>query len=306
MSERKRAEFRGSADNRLIADDFCPDNKSAMNRPAALFMHGGGQTRHSWRGAAQQFTALGMRALSLDARGHGDSDWVEDKNYSAFAFRDDLRVVADELTQQHAGQAPILIGASMGGISAMLAQVDGNGRTGKPWFTAIILVDITPRMTSTGVDKILGFMTRNVEKGFASVEEAADVIAAYLPNRPRPRNNEGLRKNLRQRDDGRWYWHWDPAFVNGKRAIETSAEERQRRLLDATARIDVPTLLVRGSKSELVSQEAVEEFQTLVPHAKFVDVTDAGHMVAGDKNDVFASAVMQFLTENVLRAVSAR
>ncbi len=296
-----RIEFTGSSGNTLAADEFLPGNRDGcFEKPAALFMHGGGQTRHSWQGAAQEITKLGLRGLSVDARGHGGSDWVADGDYSAFAFRDDLRVLADKITESHSDFPPILIGASMGGISAMLAQVDGNSRTGKPWFTAIVLVDITPRMTSSGVDKIIGFMAENANKGFGSIEEAADVIAAYLPNRPRPKNNDGLRKNLRQRNDGRWYWHWDPAFVKGARPIESDREQRQRCLLDATATIDVPTLLVRGGRSELVTPEAVEEFCRLVPHAKFVDVTDAGHMVAGDKNDVFARAVTEFLRQEVL------
>jgi len=293
-------DFIGSSQNRLVADEFLPDDPAKMHqRPAVLFMHGGGQTRHSWQGAAEKITALGVRALTVDARGHGDSEWVEGGEYTAYAFRDDLRIIADELTDAHGGHAPILVGASLGGISAMLAQDGGNPRTGKPWFAAVVLVDITPRMKQSGVNKIMGFMAQNMKEGFATVEDAADVIAEYLPDRPRPKNNDGLQKNLRQRDDGRWYWHWDPAFMNGRLQIESDAEKRQQILLDSAASIDVPTLLVRGGRSELVSPEAVEEFCQLVPHAKFVDVTDAGHMVAGDKNDVFARAVMDFLKSDV-------
>ena len=293
--------FSGSSQNRLVADEFLLQHRADMHRrPAVLFMHGGGQTRHSWQGAAEKVTALGVRALTVDARGHGDSEWVEGGEYTAYAFRDDLRLVADELTQEHVSHAPILVGASLGGISAMLAQDGGNPRTGQPWFAAIVLVDITPRMKQSGVNKIMGFMAQNMNEGFPTVEAAADVIAGYLPDRPRPKNNDGLQKNLRQRDDGRWYWHWDPAFMNGRLNIESDAEKRQQILLDAAASIDVPTLLVRGGRSELVSPEAVDEFCRLVPHAKFVDVSDAGHMVAGDKNDVFACAVMDFLKIDVL------
>ena len=294
-------EFFGSSQNRLAADEFLSDDCADMQqRPTVLFMHGGGQTRYSWQGAAEKVTALGVRALTVDARGHGDSEWVEGGEYTAYAFRDDLRKIADELTETHGGHAPILVGASLGGISAMLAQDGGNLRTGRPWFAAIVLVDITPRMKQSGVNKIMGFMAQNMKKGFATVEEAADVIAAYLPDRPRPKNNDGLQKNLRQRHDGRWCWHWDPAFMNGRFQIDSDADKRQQVLLDAAASISVPTLLVRGGRSELVSPEAVDEFCQLVPHAKFVDVTDAGHMVAGDKNDVFARAVMDFLKSDVL------
>ena len=139
-----------------------------------------------------------------------------------------------------------------------------------------------------------------MEEGFATVEEAADAIAAYLPDRPRPKSLDGLRKNLRQRDDGRFYWHWDPGFLKGPHSIDSGRGERQSRLFDACRKITIPALLVRGAKSELVTEQAAREFQHLVSHAHFVDVSDAGHMVAGDKNDVFAQAVIEFLQKTVL------
>ena len=164
-----------------------------------------------------------------------------------------------------------------------------------PLFSAIVLVDITPRMQSSGVNRILGFMSKDMRRGFGDINEAADTIAAYLPGRARPRSLDGLSKNLRQRDDGRWYWHWDPAFVDGPHNIMTGSDSRIDVLLAAVRKISVPALLVRGGKSELVPQEDADEFLALVPHAKYVDVTDAGHMVAGDRNDIFAAAVIEFL-----------
>ena len=228
----------------------------------------------------------GYPSFTFDARGHGDSDWIANKHYSIQYFRDDLRALTTQLTAKI--QRPmIVIGASLGGISAMLAQAEGGSETNTALFQAIVLVDITPRMTSSGVDKILGFMGQNMRDGFATVEDAADVIASYLPTRTRPKSLEGLSKNLRKRADGRWYWHWDPAFVDGSNSISKGGEGHVEVLIDAVKKIDVPTLLVRGGKSELVTKEAANEFLELVPHAQFVDVSEAGHMVAGDKNDVF-------------------
>lgn len=300
MSEMRVVEFTGSTGNRLIASEWVPQT-TKPGRPAILFMHGGGQTRHSWQNAAAHMASMGLWTLTVDARGHGESEWVPDGDYTFARFRDDLRALADMLKEQTRGVPPVIVGASMGGISAMLAQELGSV-DGGPLFSAIVLVDITPSMERSGVDRIIGFMSANVDRGFESVEAAADVIAAYLPNRKRPKSNAGLRKNLRERADGRWYWHWDPAFVKGVQSVESGSSERRDALIAAASKIDVPTLLVRGQQSELVSEEAVREFLELVPHAQFADVTGAGHMVAGDRNDVFADAVSDFLKAAVLKS----
>ena len=284
-------QFTGSEGNRLAATLF----EAEGDHPPALFMHGGGQTRHSWDGAAELLATLGVPSLTVDARGHGQSDWVESKNYSFYHYRDDLICLVQQIKSQW-HKPPILIGASMGGVSGMLAV----GEAGSDIFSAMVFVDITPNMKPSGVDRIQGFMAQNMTEGFASVEDAADVIAAYLPHRPRPKSLTGLRKNLRQGENGRYYWHWDPAFINGPVPIESGRDTRKNLLADCCRKITVPTLLVRGGKSELVTEEAAAEFRALVPHSRYVDVSDAGHMVAGDKNDVFAHAVVEFLERDVL------
>ena len=298
MSEEQSAvtEFSGAHQNRLVATVYTPDLES--KNPPALFMHGGGQTRHSWDAAAAQLAHLGVTSISVDARGHGDSDWVPDQHYSFHDYRDDMIALVEQVTDQF-GRPPILIGASMGGLSGMLTVQ----KAGSSVFSAMIFVDITPTLEKSGVEKIQGFMAQNMAKGFANTEEAANAIAAYLPDRARPKNLDGLRKNLRRRDDGRLYWHWDPGFLKGPRTIDTDRDLLAPLLLEGCREISVPTLLVRGGKSELVTEHAAQEFLQLVPHARFVDVSEAGHMVAGDKNDIFAKAVIDFLKLDVLTAV---
>ena len=253
-------------------------------RGSVMLAHGGGQTRHSWASTAVSLAERGWKAVSLDLRGHGESDWAADGDYDSLRFAEDLVAVADALPDQ-----PALIGASLGGISGLLVETVVAPGT----FRSLTLVDIVPRSDPEGVAKIMGFMGANIEHGFDSLEAAADSIAAYLPHRPRPKDLSGLSKNLRLGDDGRYRWHWDPRFVTGMGARRQAAEGQ--RVEPRWEDIDIPVHLIRGRMSDLVSREAAEAFVATLRHGSFIDVADAGHMVAGDRNDVFLEAVLAFL-----------
>ena len=156
-----------------------------------------------------------------------------------------------------------------------------------------MLVDVVVQLEPEGVDRIVAFLAAH-EDGFSSLEEVADAITAYNPIRRRPRNLDGLKKNVRLRPDGRWYWHWDPAFIR-------IADEPQRRvdpdrLRAAASKLSIPTLLVRGAQSDVVSDEGMADMLRLVAHAEVVEIPAAGHMVAGDDNDVFAARLEAFLS----------
>ncbi len=256
--------------------------------PTVVLVHGGGQTRHSWGGTAEALASTGWHAVAYDQRGHGSSDRAGDRDYSGASFANDCIDVCESLRGPD-GRPPVLVGASLGGLSGLLAE----GLMAPGTTSALVLVDVTPRMERAGVDRIVGFMMDRVETGFADLDEAADAIAAYQPHRPRPTDLSGLSKNLRRDPDGRWRWHWDPDMFLGPTPLGTDAQAHD---FDAAARhLSVPTLLVRGRMSDLVSEATAQHFLELCPHAAFVDVSDAGHMVAGDRNDVFTAAVAEFL-----------
>lgn len=247
-----------------------------------IFLHGAGQTRHAWRQVAKQLADKGYYVLSMDLRGHGDSDWSPEGDYSSDAFVSDLKAVIATLSEK-----PILIGASLGGLMSLVAV----GESDEDLAKALVLVDITPRIDMEGRARIISFMQSNT-KGFIDVEEAADSVAAYLPHRPRPKNPAGLMRNLRKGDDGRLYWHWDPRFFDAPNATHNDPETRYEA---AAHRVKLPTLLIRGEESELVSVESLKHFLAVIPNAEYIDVSGARHMVVGDDNDVFADAVLQFL-----------
>jgi pimeloyl-ACP methyl ester carboxylesterase len=249
-----------------------------------LLLHGGGQTRHSWKSTARRLAASGRTAVLLDARGHGDSDWHPAHDYSLDGFVGDLIQYVATLDGP-----PVLVGASLGGITALVAAGEHPALA-----RGLVLVDVVVRLEPQGVARIRDFMN-GAPNGFASLEEVADAIAAYNPLRPRPKSLDGLRKNVRRHDDGRWYWHWDPAFMR----IDDEPQRRidPDRLRAAAAQVTIPTLIVRGTQSDVVSDAGLTDMLELIPHAHAVDVKAAGHMVAGDDNDVFAERLEAFLAQ---------
>jgi len=260
--------------------------------PPIIFLHGGGQTRHSWRRTARALAAAGFRALPFDQRGHGDSGRAPDRRYSFFDFAADSRALAAAVADRF-GAAPAVVGASLGGLASLIA----NNLSPEPPFAALVLVDVTPRMDPRGVDAVQGFMRERAEAGFATVEEAAATIAAYLPHRPKPVSLDGLRKNLRPGPGERLYWHWDRDFLDGPFPIGRHRDDVEGAALAAAAAMRIPSLLVRGGSSELVGEEHAREYLALAKGSRFADVAEARHMVAGDSNEAFTAAVLAFLRE---------
>lgn len=246
-----------------------------------ILQHGGGQTRHAWRGAGETLGDAGYYAVAIDSRGHGDSDWAPDADYTPEKNVQDLVAVIESI----GATEPILVGASMGGSTSLMAIGTGRVTAG-----ALVLVDIAPKVEAEGTKKIREFMDQKPE-GFESLEEVAAAIANYQPHRKRPRNLDGLAKNVRLGSDGRYHWHWDPARRNRAWDID----EYRASLVRAADNLDLPVLLVRGGLSDVLSEEGAQSFLAQCPHAEYVSVTGAAHMVAGDRNDIFSGAVVDFL-----------
>ncbi|RPF71786.1 alpha/beta fold hydrolase [Aurantiacibacter spongiae] len=248
-----------------------------------ILLHGAGQTRHAWARTAAALADAGYRAITFDARGHGDSDWTD--AYGIPPNVTDLRAVVAQLCPP--GARPAIIGASMGGLTGIAALGGDNPLPA----SSLVLVDIAPRFQREGTGPILDFMAAN-PNGFASVEEAADAVARYMTDRPRPRNAAGLRKNLRLKN-GRYHWHWDPAFMDP--AVNRDFGNRRFDLDAASARIAVPVMLVYGEHSKVVNAQSVAHLRALLPDAETARVEGAGHMVAGDANNPFTENILGFL-----------
>jgi pimeloyl-ACP methyl ester carboxylesterase len=274
-------EFRGVDDLALVADEWNRDAETAADRPAILMLHGGGQNRHSWKNTGQILADDGFHVVALDSRGHGDSDRSPTASYSVEVLCADTLQVLYQI-----GRPTVLIGASMGGLTGILAAHEA----GPELVSKLVLVDVVPRFEKDGSARIREFMFSGID-GFDSLEQAADAVASYLPHRTKPRSPEGLKKNLRLRD-GRWYWHWDPAFLTKP---EDDPFVRMDMLEQAAVNLQIPLLLIRGKLSDVVSEAGVRDFLATVPHAEFAELSEAGHTAAGDDNDAFSGVVVEFV-----------
>ncbi|HME49083.1 alpha/beta hydrolase [Mycobacterium sp.] len=281
-SASRTVEFSGVDDLALVAEEWNRSAASAAERPTILMLHGGGQNRFSWKNTGQILADQGFHVVALDSRGHGDSDRAPRADYSLEALCGDVMRVLEAIDRP-----VVLIGASLGGLTGILVA----DAAGPEKVTKLVLVDVVPRFERTGGARIRDFMFNHVH-GFESLEQAADAISAYLPHRKGRRNPDGLKKNLRLRD-GRWYWHWDPAFLNMPE--EHDPFDFIDDLEQAAINLRIPILLIRGKLSDVVSVDGVNDFLAKVPHAEFVELSDAGHTAAGDDNDAFSEAVVQFV-----------
>lgn len=276
MADRLKRSVFVSADGVKLVGDRGGD----ADAPCVVLLHGGGQTRHSWSRAVDSLIGAGLQVINFDARGHGDSDWSPSGAYALSDRAADLRAVVADLCVPF-----VLVGASLGGATAIQAVHEGLRPAG------VVLVDIVPEPDPRGIERIVGFMHGN-SGGFASIDEAAAAVAAYNPQRARPADAGGLMKNLRPRDDGRLYWHWDPRILDTAPTTHHIVVERATETLGAL--VDIPVLLVRGLSSDVVSDAGIAAFRRQVPRLEILDVQGAGHMVAGDRNDAFNDGVIAF------------
>ena len=258
------------------------DSWGEPGRQLVVLQHGGGQTRHAWKGAGETLGRAGYHVIAFDARGHGDSAWAAPDDYGSDFMVEDLCCVIAAA----GAHRPILVGASMGGGVSLLAVGEG-----KVDAAALVLVDTAPRTEPEGRAEIMAFMNQKPE-GFDSLEEVAEAISNYQPHRKRPRTLDGLAKNIRLGADGKYHWHWDPA----RRKKWRDETDYRQRLHACADRLTLPTLLVRGGLSNVLSEEGAQSFLKQCPHAEYVQVNNAAHMVAGDRNDNFAGAAIEFLS----------
>lgn len=254
--------------------------------PPVVCLHGGGQTAYMWE---ELGAALGVshHVLAPDLPWHGDSDPIEDMSRQALAS------TVPGLMAEFGFERAVFVGASLGGLVSMTVTAS------HPDLVAgIVLVDIAHRLEDRGVERILAFMTAH--ESFADLDEAADAIAEYLPNRTRS-DPSRLTRNLRQRPDGRWEWKHGYSKrlreSDGESVSEGGWRELVAGLDEDIRRFTCPVLVLRGSRSDVLSNEGAEEIASLIPDARLATIQAAGHHAAGDNPETTVGLVTSFLTD---------
>lgn len=258
--------------------------------PLVILLHGGGQTRHAWDQASKNISEAGFHVVAYDLRGHGDSFWSKEGDYSIKAHKKDLISVIESLEKPSH-----LVGASLGGMTALSLAGD---LSLSALTKSLVMVDIGIYPNPEGSDKIVQFM-QSGGSGFSSLEEAAEEISRFIPHRKKPKDLSGLNKNLRLKEDGKYYWHWDPKFLQRRSERKPGEESEFYKDQEESAKnIKIPTLLIRGALSDVLTEEDKDHFLNTIKHSEFKEIKEAAHMVAGDKNDIFAESIISFLTKS--------
>jgi esterase len=248
-----------------------------------LFLHGGGLNAHTW-----DLVCLMLRdryhCLALDQRGHGDSEWEPTADYRFDAQVSDLEGFIERLKLQR----PLLVGHSMGGFAAM-----GYAIRHAPSMAGLVLVDIAPETSMNGSLKIRNFITQDRE--LDSVEDFVERALKFNPARNRQLLRRSLLHNLRQLPNGKWTWKHDP-----KRIPENFMSEhnvRKTMIMDCASAIVCPTLVLRGERSDVLSDDNAREFAASVPKGRWLRVENAGHTIQGDNPRALLDALEPFLAE---------
>ena len=265
-----------SPDGLLLAGEVHGKNGA----PPVILLHGGGQSRKAWRGAARRLAATGYLACLMDLRGHGDSGWPEPAAYAIDNFVDDLLAAI-----AHLGPPAVLVGASFGGHIAMLTAARHPGLC-----SALLLADVTPWIDESAGDHFRDTL-RASAGGFSSIEEAAAVIAR-LHGDGGQHDPGRLLPHLRTGDDGRLHWKWDARFLDGAQ-IRGGGEGGL--FMTEARRLRVPVLVMAAELSNLTSAREIAAFQAAVAGVDAVTIPGARHMLTGDANDAYADAIIGFL-----------
>jgi esterase len=252
-------------------------------RHPILFLHGGGLNAHTW-----DLVCLMLRnryhCLALDQRGHGDSEWEPTADYRFDAQVADLEGFIEKLKLTR----PLLVGHSMGGFAAM-----GYAIRHAASMAGLVLVDIAPEISMTGSLRIRDFIKGDRE--LDSVEDFVEKALKFNPMRNRQLLRRSLLHNLRQLPNGKWTWKHDPNRM--PKNFENERDERRDMIKDNAQNITCPTLVLRGSRSDVLSDDNARDFAASVPHGRWLRVENAGHTIQGDNPRALLEVLDPFLAE---------
>jgi len=254
-------------------------------RHPILFLHGGGLNAHTW-----DVVCLMLRrdyhCFALDQRGHGDSEWEPTSDYSHDSQVGDVEGFLAKLQLKR----PLVVGHSMGGFAAL-----GYAVKHPETLAGLVLVDIGPELNLTGSKRIRDFIA--MDRVLDSVDAFVERAMSFNPRRNPTLLRRSLLHNLRQLPNGKWTWKHDPNRMSiGKNFVEERLE-RAKQILDDVHKITCPTLILRGDRSDVFSDENASKFAKALPHGRWLKVPNAGHTIQGDNPAGLLDALNPFIKE---------
>mgnify|MGYP001430449491 FL=1 len=247
-----------------------------------LLLHGGHQSAHSWD-LVSLHLAQKYRIIALDQRGHGDSEWARNGDYSNLTMAQDAQAFVAAIGLQN----PIIMGHSMGGRNTLLMT-----RTNPDYPVALVIVDVGPETIEAGRKTISNFVKRN--EIFDDLEHFIRNVREYDPYRSREHIERTVKYNMLERADGKYISKCDYRRWRGE--IEVHDENRDAISLDDLASFEMPALIVRGANSNILADDAAERFRDALPKGNLVTVPNCGHNVHSQNTLGFIDAVGKFLS----------
>ncbi len=263
--------------------------------PTVVLLHGGSQTAHTWDLAALLLRER-YHLIALDQRGHGDSEWTPEpeQNTSALMLRDTSAFIA-HVEREYTGSSPlVLVGMSMGGGIALRYAAQN-----PPALRALVIVDVAPETIPRGGEGMQRF--RADTETLDRFEDFLERAIRFNPDRPKAHLRYSLLHALKQTDDGRWTWKYDPRRHDGEDSKDETVQEQKRNqheneMWAAVRAIRIPTLFVHGSESAVVTQDAIRHAAEAMHAGRWVSIAGASHTVQGDRPSAFAGAISDFLS----------
>ena len=247
-----------------------------------LLLHGGHQSAHSWD-LVSLHLAQKYRIIALDQRGHGDSEWARNGDYSNLTMAQDAQAFVAAIGLQN----PIIMGHSMGGRNTLLMT-----RTNPDYPVALVIVDVGPETIEAGRKTISNFVKRN--EIFDDLEHFIRNVREYDPYSSREHIERTVKYNMLERADGKYISKCDYRRWRGE--IEVHDENRDAISLDDLASFEMPALIVRGANSNILADDAAERFRDALPKGNLVTVPNCGHNVHSQNTLGFIDAVGKFLS----------
>jgi len=264
--------------------------------PHLVLLHGGSLTAHTWDMASLMLRDR-YHVVALDQRGHGDTGWTPDDQLdrdNGELMAEDTKAFIEFLGYDHY----VLCGMSMGGMNSLRFAA-----TRPAGLDALIIVDIAPVTMMEGLAEMEAF--RQDTETMSRFEDFLERAIHFNPQRKPDHLKYSLLHSLKPVEDG-WTWKQDhrrrqiPEGMTEEQMKEARQLRSEELWADVKA-IETQTLLLRGSISKILSEEAADAMAKAMTDCTHEVIEGAGHSVQGDQPAAFAAAVDAYLSERLSR-----